>query len=126
MIWLSFGLLVVSYVVMFKTPIGLRIRAVGEHPRAAATVGISVYVVRYLSVTLSGVLAALGGAYLSVGFVGSFNENMTAGRGFIALATLIFRKPGPVRALAPGPPLRGSAALSLPLAACSHSAAGPL
>ncbi|HEX7581866.1 MAG TPA: ABC transporter permease, partial [Gaiellaceae bacterium] len=88
MIWLSFVLLIVAYVFMFKTPIGLRIRAVGEHPRAAETVGISVYLVRYASVTLSGVLAALGGAYLSVGFVGSFNENMTAGRGFIALAAL--------------------------------------
>ncbi|MBA3365146.1 MAG: ABC transporter permease [Actinobacteria bacterium] len=90
MIWLSFVLLIATYVVMFKTPIGLRIRAVGEHPRAAETVGISVYATRYAAVTLSGVLAALGGAYLSVGFVGSFNENMTSGRGFIALAALIF------------------------------------
>jgi simple sugar transport system permease protein len=92
MVWLSFLLLVVSYVVMFRTPIGLRIRSVGEHPRAAETVGISVYATRYAAVTLSGVLAALGGAYLSIGFVHSFNENMTAGRGFIALAALIFGK----------------------------------
>jgi ABC-type uncharacterized transport system permease subunit len=90
MIWLSFALLIVSYVVMFKTSVGLRIRSVGEHPRAAETVGISVYATRYAAVTTSGVLAALGGAYLSIGFLGSFSENMTAGRGFIGLAALIF------------------------------------
>src|SRR5205823_14855929 len=90
MIWLSFVLLILSYVVMFKTPIGLRLRAVGEHPRAADTVGISVYATRYAAVITSGILAALGGAYLSIGFVGSFGENMTAGRGFIALAAVIF------------------------------------
>ena len=90
MIWLAFAVLILSYVVMFRTPIGLRIRAVGEHPRAADTVGISVYKVRYGAVILSGMLAALGGAYLSIGNVHSFNQNMTAGRGFIALAALIF------------------------------------
>jgi simple sugar transport system permease protein len=90
MIWLSFVLLVASYVFLFKTPLGLRLRASGEHPRAADTVGISVYGVRYLAVTLSGLLAAAGGAYLSIGFVNSFNQNMTQGRGFIALAAVIF------------------------------------
>jgi general nucleoside transport system permease protein len=89
MIWLSFALLVLSYVVMFKTPIGLRIRSVGEHPRAADTVGISVYGVRYAAVLVSGALAALGGAYLSLS-LGLFDQNMTGGRGFIAIAALIF------------------------------------
>ena len=92
MIWISFAVLVLASIVMFRTPIGLRIRSVGEHPKAADTVGISVYGVRYGAVVLSGMLSAMGGAYLSIGFVHSFNQNMTAGRGFIALAALIFGK----------------------------------
>jgi len=90
MVWLAFATVVATWVVIFRTPFGLWIRAAGEHPRAADTSGVSVYLVRYLAVTLSGMLAALGGAYLSIGFVGSFTENMTVGRGFIALAALIF------------------------------------
>ena len=89
MIWLGLLTIVLTWVVVFKTPIGLRLRAVGEHPRAADTVGISVYGVRYAAVIFSGMMAAAGGAYLTLGFVGSFSDNITAGRGFIALAALI-------------------------------------
>ena len=81
MIWLSFLLLIGTYIFVFRTPYGLRLRAVGEHPRAADTVGISVYKVRYIAVIGSGAIAALGGAYLSIGFVHSFSEDMTAGIG---------------------------------------------
>jgi simple sugar transport system permease protein len=90
--WASFVLVILVFVVLFKTTIGLRIRSCGEHPRAADTVGINVYAIRYGCVVLSGVLAAVGGLYLSEGPLGNgfFQFNMTNGRGFIALAAVIF------------------------------------
>jgi simple sugar transport system permease protein len=123
MIWLSFALLIVAWLVLFRTPIGLRLRAVGEHPRAADTVGISVYKTRYAAVIVSGILAALGGAYLAIGFVGSFNEGMTNGRGFIALAAVIFGNWRPFGAYAAAVLFGASTALSFRLATYSDSAA---
>jgi simple sugar transport system permease protein len=98
--WIGLLLVPVLTVFLFRTRWGLRLRAVGEKPRAADTVGLSVVRTRYIAVVASGMLAALGGAYLSVAFVGSFNQNMTEGRGFIALAAVIFGKWRPVGALA--------------------------
>jgi ABC-type uncharacterized transport system permease subunit len=100
LVWVALILVFAVWLFVFRTPAGLRLRSVGENPRAAATVGISVYKVRYLAVVASGVLAAMGGAFLSIGFVHSFNQSMTAGRGFIALAVVIVGKWRPVAALA--------------------------
>jgi ABC-type uncharacterized transport system permease subunit len=100
MIWLTLALVLVTWVVVFRTSLGLRLRSVGENPLAAETAGLSVVRTRYLAVMTSGGLAAMGGAFLSIGFVHSFSQNMTAGRGFIALAALIFGRWRPGAALA--------------------------
>ena len=128
MIWLSLLLLPIASIVMFRSWIGLRLRSVGEHPRAADTVGIPVYRTRYAAVTVSGALAALGGVFLSIGYVGSFTENMTAGRGFIALAALIFGGWRPFGAFSACLLFGFSSALAqrLPDLSASESAAWPV
>jgi general nucleoside transport system permease protein len=100
MVWIGLALVLVVHWALFYTRIGLRTRAASEHPAAAETAGISVFRVRSAAVVVSGVFAALGGAALSMGIVGSFNQNMTAGRGFIALAAMIFGAWRPFGALA--------------------------
>ena len=96
---MAFGLVPVVWYILYRTPFGLRLRAAGENPEATDTAGVSVARLRYASVLLSGALAAIGGAYLSIGQSSLFTRNMTAGRGFIALAALIFGKWRPVQTM---------------------------
>lgn len=99
-VYLLAGLIVVAAYVLFRTPVGLAVRAVGEYPRAVDTAGLSVAGIRYACVIVSGAMAGLGGAFLSVAHVNMFTENMSAGRGFIALTAVIFGKWHPIGAMA--------------------------
>jgi simple sugar transport system permease protein len=96
---IAFLLVPVTWYVLYKTPFGLRLRSVGENPEAADAAGVRVARMRYAGVLLSGVLAGIGGAYLSIGQSSLFTRNMTSGRGFIALAALIFGKWRPVQTM---------------------------
>jgi simple sugar transport system permease protein len=89
-VYTLFVLIIVIHLGLYYTRWGLRVRAVGEHPRAADTVGINVYRVRYVNVILGGMVAGFGGAYFTIGSTGGFEREMTAGRGFIGLAAMIF------------------------------------
>ena len=96
---LALVIVLVTRYVLYRTPFGLRLRAVGENPEAADAAGVGVNRIRYIGVILSGALAGIGGAYLSIGQSSLFTRNMTAGRGFIALAALIFGKWRPVQTM---------------------------
>ena len=89
-VYTLFALIVIIHLGLFYTRWGLRVRAVGEHPKAADTVGINVYRIRYMSVILGGMIAGFGGAYFTIGSTGGFERDMTAGRGYIGLAAMIF------------------------------------
>ena len=98
-IYALFVLMAATHAIMYYTRWGLRIRAVGEHPKAADTLGVNVFRLRYTSVLISGAIAGLGGAYMSIGAAGRFNEAMTAGKGFLGLAAMIFGNWNPAGAL---------------------------
>jgi simple sugar transport system permease protein len=98
-VYLMLILVAVTFVVLFYTRWGLRTRAVGEHPKAADTLGINVYMTRYVNVIAGGLIAGVGGAYFTIGSVGRFDKLMTAGKGFIGLAAMIFGNWNPLGAL---------------------------
>jgi general nucleoside transport system permease protein len=99
LVYLTYVVVIAVHVALFRTRWGLRTRSVGEHPRAADTVGINVNRLRFWNTALAGAIAGLAGAFVCLGTVGSFTQNMTAGRGYIALAVVIFGAWRPLRAV---------------------------
>jgi general nucleoside transport system permease protein len=99
-LYIMYGMIILVQVGLFSTKWGLRVRAVGEHPAAADTVGIRVLATRYRNVILGGLIAGIGGAYLTVGSVGTFTKDMSSGLGYIALAAMIFGRWTPLGATA--------------------------
>ncbi|MBF0280730.1 MAG: ABC transporter permease [SAR324 cluster bacterium] len=95
LIYFAFLMVPFSWFILYKTSFGLRLRSVGENPEAADTAGVNVYLMRFYGVWLSGILAGLGGAYLSIAHGSAYVRNISAGRGFIALAALIFGRYNP-------------------------------
>lgn len=97
-VYLTILLVIVMHIMLYYTPWGLRTRAVGEHPKAADTLGVNVYLTRYVNVIFGGMIAGIGGAYFTIGSVGRFDEILTAGKGFIGLAAMVFGNWNPIGA----------------------------
>ncbi len=117
MVYISLFTAILSYVIIFKTTFGLKMRSAGEYPRAAETMGVNVYRIQYISLLLCGGLAGLGGSYLTLGMLGGFMENISGGRGFIALALVIFGKWHPLKILLAAMLFGGADALQVRLQA---------
>ncbi|NMB94834.1 MAG: ABC transporter permease [Flexilinea flocculi] len=98
-VYLAYILAVISWIVLEKTTFGLNVKAVGEHPRAADSKGINVSKVRYTAVIIGGAFAGLSGAFMSIAYMNSFSDTMIAGRGFIAVAVVVFARWNPLRAM---------------------------
>ena len=117
LVYLAILFLVVLHIIMFRTKLGLKVRAVGENPRACDTLGINVYRVRYGAVIFSTAMCGIAGAYMSIAQLSMFSENMVSGRGYIALSAVVFGKYSPLGTLIAGLVFGAGQALQVKLAA---------